>query len=279
MKTLRQTQFASSGIVVAALAMTLASFAPAPATRADEVPDKASPFTAVRWEGDQPIVRFEGSWYSFEGLDGLSKAEILAYAKGAHGDRWKKRFSEDLVEVLQGMGHAPGVEVRLALQRDGETLVETGRMTEENRRSVWRYNQGEDEAGEDEERAHAAPPPAGGSDVARMYAEEIDRVWSRKPKEGKANLRFLLKQAGRPFAGLVDIRAELNFSARGGRGLYVTQGFNPNANGRWVYEDLEPGTYDLLIQGSGRFDGWEWHREAVEVVAGQAPLFEVDLDR
>jgi hypothetical protein len=274
------------------LLTALTSSVPGVPGEAAEAPDKASPFTAVRWEGDEPIVRFEGEWYQFEGLDELSKAEIIAHAREAYGDRWQKRFSEDLVEVLQGMGHAPQVEVRLVLRRDGETVVETGRMSEENRRRVWRYNQGEDD---EPERAEGPPPRDRGREAgeppladdgegtaaqrrwARAYAEEIDRVWDRAPAEGKANLRFLVRRNGQPFAGKVSIRTEFGFSARGERGRYVTQGFNPNGNGRWVYEGLEPGTYSLSIEGTGRFEGWKWSRESVTVAAGDVPSFGIDL--
>ena len=119
--------------------MGLAAVAPA------QAPDRASPFTAVRWEGDDPLVRFEGEWYGFESLDGISKAELIAYTQKTYGNRWQKRFSEDLVEVLQGMGHAPQATVRLTLRLNGNLVTKTGRMTEENRRSVLRYNNGEEE--------------------------------------------------------------------------------------------------------------------------------------
>ncbi len=265
-----------------------------------QVPEKASPFTAVRWEGDAPVVRFEGQWYHFEGLDGLSGADILAYARQTYGDRWQKRFSEDLVEVLHGMGHTPAVDVRLTLRRAGETVVKMGRMTEENRRSAWRYNQGEEdepaeaeqpagEARDEEEKATERPAPepadtAAGDETetqrqyARWFAEQIDQVWDQAPAEGTANLRFLVKKDGQPFAGKTSMHAEFGFSARGGRGLYITQAFNPNSNGRWVYEELAPGTYALSIKGTGRFEGWTWSQDAVTVAAGETLLFEIDLD-
>lgn len=34
--------------------------------------EKASPFTAVKWENDQPVVQFENEWYHFEKLDTLT---------------------------------------------------------------------------------------------------------------------------------------------------------------------------------------------------------------
>lgn len=54
--------------------------------------------------------------------------------------------------------------------------------------------------------------------------------------------------------------------------------FNPNSNGRWVYEDLEPGSYQLSIRGNGRSEGWTGSRDAVTVAAGDAPLVVIDLE-
>ena len=58
-----------------------------------------------------------------------------------------------------------------------------------------------------------------------------------------------------------------------------TTGFNPNSNGRWVYEGLEPGTYEIFIEGTDKLKGWQWSKEKVTVKAGDSPLFEIDLDQ
>src|SRR5690606_22883841 len=108
--------------------------------------EKASPFTAVKWENDQPIVQFENEWYHFEKLDAFSKEELLDFCKKQFGHRWKKRFSEDLVEVLQGMGYQPNINVTLELGKEGVSNTYTGTFTYENRSRSRRYNRAMEEA-------------------------------------------------------------------------------------------------------------------------------------
>lgn len=246
----------------------------------DELPDKASPFTAVRWQQDVPFVRFKGEWYRFESLDGLSRQQILDFAKAEHGRRWQKRFSEDLVEVLQGMGHQPEVSVSLVLSKDGQSASYQGRMTKDNRRAVWRYNKGEDDEPSVADSAQPAPAMAqaglGHQDVAEAFSRWIDQVWDKAPAEG-ANLRFLFTRQGKPVAGVARMKTDYRFSAmRIGRGQQITQGFNPNPNGRWVYEGLEPGRYTITLQRTVPGSDWRWQRE-IEVKEGDHPRFDVPL--
>lgn len=102
---------------------------------------KASPFTAVKWENEQPIVEFENEWYQFEKLDHLSKKIILNFCKKEYGHKWQKRFSEDLVEVLGALGHKPTISVRLVLSKTGVSKDYRGAFTAENRRRSLAYNQ------------------------------------------------------------------------------------------------------------------------------------------
>lgn len=101
---------------------------------------KASPFTAVKWEANQPIVQFKNDWYSFEGLGHLKKQEIVTFCKKTYGNRWQKRFSEDLVEVLNGLNYIPNKQVVLTLSKNGVSKEYTGTFTSENRLSCWNYN-------------------------------------------------------------------------------------------------------------------------------------------
>jgi hypothetical protein len=101
--------------------------------------DKLSPFTGVRFEGDSPRVEFEGEWYVPVSIDGRSVAEILAFARKRWPNKWRKRFAEDIVEVLTEMGKAPGRKVDLVLARpdSGEKVTRRQvKMTEDNRRRV-----------------------------------------------------------------------------------------------------------------------------------------------
>lgn len=99
----------------------------------DSLPEKASPFTAVNWQKDEPLVQFQGDWYQFEQLDHLSKEDILNFVKKAYPSKWKKRFSEDLVEVLAKMGYTPKLKVELSLNKAGIVNIYQGKMSQTNR--------------------------------------------------------------------------------------------------------------------------------------------------
>lgn len=260
---------------------------------AQKAPEKASPFTAVRWEGEEPMVRFEGDWYLFESIDGHSKAAILSHAKEEHGRRWQKRFSEDLVEILGEMGHEPNVTVQLVLNKDGNSVKKQGQMTEDNRRSVRDYNDEPDDQIAQGGRITVKEPGSQSSGVvevtsedtpanqkiARQYAEYIDTLWDQSPSEGNAHLRFLIHKDGKLYAGPLTLHTEFTFTATGRRGQYLTQGFNSNQNGRWVYEDLKAGTYDIVINGAGPFEGWSWTKTGVEIKEGTSPIFEIEVNK
>ncbi|MGK6351338.1 S41 family peptidase [Parapedobacter sp. DT-150] len=102
--------------------------------------EKASPFTAVKWEKGQPVVQVENEWYHLEKLDAFTTKELLDFCKERFGPIWQKRFSEDLVEVLRGMGYEPTIKVTLQLSKGGISNTYTGAFTYENRRSSLLYN-------------------------------------------------------------------------------------------------------------------------------------------
>ncbi|MCZ6701732.1 MAG: hypothetical protein O6940_01685 [Ignavibacteria bacterium] len=111
--------------------------------------------------------------------------------------------------------------------------------------------------------------------MAKMMAEWMDTIWEQEPEEGLANIKILMTKDGEPFAGKVSIMGEFSFRAVG---EYTnTTGFNTNSNGRWVYEGLEPGTFDIFIEGTDKFKNWQWSKEGVTVKVGDSPLFEIDL--
>lgn len=103
-------------------------------------PEKASPFSAVKWEKDQPVVQFENEWYNFEKLGHFSKEELLVFCKDQFGSKWQKRFSEDLVEVLQGLNYQVPEKVGLQLSKQGVLYTYTGIFTVENRNRSVLYN-------------------------------------------------------------------------------------------------------------------------------------------
>ena len=101
---------------------------------------KKSPFAAVRWEEDQPEVELDDQWFKLVSLNELSAAEIVAFSQQTHENRWRKRFEEDLVELLTNMGHPPEDKVTLEIQSLTTSKIsirENVPMTEENRSAIY----------------------------------------------------------------------------------------------------------------------------------------------
>jgi CubicO group peptidase (beta-lactamase class C family) len=100
---------------------------------------KLSPFAAVRWDADQPEVNVDDEWYKLVSLNGLPASDIVAFSQETFGDKWQKRFEEDLVELLTLMEHAPDDSVTLVVQTldTSETrTLEDVPMTRANRKAI-----------------------------------------------------------------------------------------------------------------------------------------------
>ncbi len=98
---------------------------------------KVAPFTGVRWEKDRPVVRVRDRWAPLVSIDGIPIARIMEFAKKEFGEKARKRFAEDLVEVLSTMGHEPKWRVTLGLEtKDGQVEKLEIKMTDDNRRLV-----------------------------------------------------------------------------------------------------------------------------------------------
>jgi hypothetical protein len=100
---------------------------------------KKSPFAAVRWRDAQPEVRVGNEWFQLDALDGIAAADIVTFCQSSYKDQWRKRFEEDLVEVLFRMGHEPKETARLVVRplgsSDTQTLEDIA-MTEANRKAI-----------------------------------------------------------------------------------------------------------------------------------------------
>jgi len=98
---------------------------------------KVAPYTGVRWENDRPIVQVDDRWSPLVSIDGIPIDRILEFAQKEFGDLARKRFGEDLVELLATMGHEPDWKVTLGLEgEDGRVEEARITMTEENRALV-----------------------------------------------------------------------------------------------------------------------------------------------
>jgi len=103
--------------------------------------------------------------------------------------------------------------------------------------------------------------------MAKMMAKMVDDNWDQAPEKGTANIKILMTKDGKPYVGKISIHTDFSFKAIGR--WHLSQGFNPNSNGRWIYEGIEPGTYKLEIEGLNEFKGWNWRKDSVEVKAGE----------
>jgi hypothetical protein len=125
---------------VVAFLTVLGMAGPAPA---DKYP-KLAPYTCLRWAGDLPEVEVDGQFYRLRGIDGIAADKLIAFAKKTYDRRWKKRVSEDLVQVMTELGRPPGDKVTLQLEDLGSHAPLVRKdvpMTHENRQKVWAANQ------------------------------------------------------------------------------------------------------------------------------------------
>ena len=105
-----------------------------------DAPRKGSPFDAVRWNEQQPQVQVAGKWYVPESIEGVAVSEILTYCQKRWPRGLRKRFNEDLVEAMQGMGHQLPTVVTLVLVEVGsKKRVELKgiAVTAEKRAAIW----------------------------------------------------------------------------------------------------------------------------------------------
>ena len=101
---------------------------------------RLSPFVAVRWQQSQPEVRLGEEWFKLVSLDELPATEIVTFSKQTYGNRWQKRFEEDLVELLSRMGHTPQDTVTLVVQSltsEETQVLEDVPISEENRSAIY----------------------------------------------------------------------------------------------------------------------------------------------
>ena len=110
---------------------------------------KKAPFAAVRWGTSRPEVRVGDEWYRLVSLDDVPVEEIVAFSRKVYEHLWRKRFEEDLVELLSRMGHPPQDTVTLVVQSltSSETLIwEDMPMTAVNRKEIRDAAQRRDES-------------------------------------------------------------------------------------------------------------------------------------
>jgi len=98
------------------LRLMLLALALAGPALAGEWQHKSAPYSAVRWKGDTPIARVEGTWGEVVSIHGKAAKEILAFCRKRYAGKWKKRFVEDLGEVFDAMKLPPAGKVTVVLK-------------------------------------------------------------------------------------------------------------------------------------------------------------------
>jgi hypothetical protein len=89
---------------------------------------KTSPFDGMRWKDGKPDVQVEETWYRPTSIHGTAVEDILAYCEKTWPGMRERRFAEDLVEAMEGMGVELPQAVDLGLVRlaDGEEVTLEG---------------------------------------------------------------------------------------------------------------------------------------------------------
>ncbi len=100
--------------------------------------------------------------------------------------------------------------------------------------------------------------------MAKMMAESMDQLWDVAPEDGTGNLQILMLQDGQPFSLPASIYGNFNIQVKSRTRTHTS--FNPNANGRYVLDGLDPGIYSINIQGLNKFEGknWEFNGQVIE---------------
>ena len=177
---------------------------------------KLSPFAAVRWRGLTPRVEVDGNWYELLAIDEIDVRRIVTFCQTADKKDWKKRFEEDLVEILARMRHDVGKTVKLKLRElDGtkaEVVKDDVPLTEDNRRAILKQrlmHQKPDRPNR-VRREHAREVP----DQLRRLATRLDSIADLRREEVEDDLDQLEYALETRFAYLerkgVDYRAALD---------------------------------------------------------------------
>ena len=111
--------------------------------------------------------------------------------------------------------------------------------------------------------------------MAKQMASYMDMAWDAEPEEGMANLRILMLEDGKPVEGIVSIHGRYSLIMRGK--MNHSAAFNPNKHGKYVYEGLEPGTYQVEIKGQYEAQGFQWNDEIL-IKENSTPLIELSTD-
>ena len=208
-----------------------------------KTPSKVSPFTSVGFHEEKVFVAYAGKTYLWQEIDDIPVKKIVAASKKNFGDRWQKRISEDLVEVLWTMDHKPGDTVKLQLQdfkTKKESVIDSAPMTEANRRLVW----------QERNKAKGKIGAAGAANGVKIDAEHRARLEGRyKLAE---NFIFDVKdRGGRLMVGITN---------------QPTQQVFPDSKTHWSYRGVKA-TLEFKLPNKGAAKSLILHQNGIEQTA------------
>jgi CubicO group peptidase (beta-lactamase class C family) len=162
----------------------------------DPVYREKSPFAAVRWQQSQPEVKVGDEWFKLVSLNDLPASEIVAFSRRTYGSKWRKRFEEDLVELLTRMGHPPQDTATLVVQlltSSGTRTLEDVPMTRANRKAIW-------DAAHARERDEQQPVtrPAVPIDDATLFRARIDEFLNAARTKAGFSGAVIVARGGQP---------------------------------------------------------------------------------
>jgi len=138
------------------------------------------PYEDLRWLRDSPEVLVDGEWYALVAIDDLRSAYLVGFCQQNSERNWRKRFSEDLMQVLNRQGNLGigGVDLTLRDLETGELMLredvplnEAWRDGIRNKRNDWPWSE---------------EPGVTGSHGVRYE----DRVWELLEVDGMPIARF-----------------------------------------------------------------------------------------
>ncbi|APZ95172.1 serine hydrolase domain-containing protein [Fuerstiella marisgermanici] len=159
---------------------------------------RRSPFEAVRWQNSLPEVRLDNEWFKLVSLNDIPAEEIVSFSRRTYEDQYRKRFEEDLVEILKGMKNPPGDTVTLELQSLTSSKTEVRKdvpMTYENRQAI--RDAAADQPRSQSRRERVSQPPVS-IDDAKQFRERVDTFLQRARIETGFAGVVLVARAGEP---------------------------------------------------------------------------------
>lgn len=151
---------------------------------------KTAPFPALKFDEEKILVQVDEGWYEWIKIDTLSVDYLLSESKNIYGPAYQKWLSEDLVELLQRVGHFPKTEARFLLKdKEGKLIEKVLSFTAENRRNSLAYFRSENPE------------------------EEVDLFQELGPKQMMVDLMFLksVLEESYSYLGLNDFDWEREF--------------------------------------------------------------------